>query len=528
MGEPALAHRITRDGRDYVYDPACRLVGPLGPVFKAKGKPSIVSARVTQAAPEDDLDGFRVVMRQQEKFLSLMVREALYGGAKGGAKSYALLLDVAARIHHPDFFGILFRRESKQLADLVRVSKRIFPHFGGRFNHSEKTWTFPSGAILRMAHMKHPTDYEKYQGHNYTWVGFDELGNFTKEQYEEMKSCARSSSDIPVAIRATCNPGGPLHHYIKKRFIDPSPPEMILVELDDEGTRLERIFIPALLSDNPYLANDKEYRATLARMSERKRRAYLFGDWDILAGDFFDDFDRAHHVLSWKDFRSIYGIRPGQFIPKEWVVGRAYDHGYREPFACLWFAYDPEGRMIIFQEWYGCRDGEVNVGVQKNASEIAKGIKERDWPGLKVVTAVADTQIKQNHGHGKTIEELFLDEGLSWKGATKARETGWAFCHERMRLQEAGKAQDGEKSRPGVVVQRGKRYMPGVYVIDTCREFLRTVPVLTAHPKKLNDISDGQEDHLADAWRYACMEREWRYQPEYDPSMEGDTTWMAS
>lgn len=253
----------------------------------------------TNRQPGEHPDDWRPNPGPQTRFLGLTCREALYGGAAGGGKSDALLVDAiryVGRGYGSHYAALILRREFPDLEmSLMRRAWAIYPHLGGKF--AGKTWTFPDGETVRFGHVQHENDIYQYQGAEFQYIAFDELTQFTETQYTYLISRLRSAHDVPLRLRATTNPGGTGHEWVFRRFgywLDPSYPYkaepgkvLYLVRDDgkevvvDRGTEgaLGRTFVPAKLSDNPYLARDRQYTRTLDELDPVTRKRLKDGNW---------------------------------------------------------------------------------------------------------------------------------------------------------------------------------------------------------------------------------------------------------
>lgn len=310
-----------------------------------------------------------------------------------------------------------------------------------------------------------------------TWIGFDELTNHaTPYGYNKLKACLRNPFGIHGRIRASGNPGGKGHIWVKARFIDQMPP---YTPFDDPETGLTRMFIPSKVTDNKYLRDNKQYIALLKSSgSVELVKAWLDGDWDVVAGAFFDCWDRAKHV-----------IRPFA-IPRDWQRFRSFDWGSSRPFSVGWWAIadgstdHPRGAIIRYREWYGA--SEPNVGLKLTAEDVARGIVKRS--GAETFAySVADPSCWKVDG-GPSIAERMLKEGVLWRRADNQRINGW----DQMRGRFVG--MDDQ---------------PMIYTFDTCVDSIRTIPLLQHDETHPEDIDTDMEDHAADDWRYACMSRPW-------------------
>lgn len=464
----------------------------------------------------------------QQVFLMSPVFETIYEGTRGNGKTETLLMDFAQHcgqgfgIH---WRGILFRQTYKQLTDVVAKSKRWFKTFwptarfigGGDF-----CWKFPDGEELLLRQMRVPDDYWNYHGHEYPWIGFEELTNWpTPECYESMMSCSRSAfPGMPRKYRATCNPFGVGHNWVKARVIDPAPLD---VEVTDEGgTRYKmrmgsgkvihtidakgrksppRVAIHGhVLENKPLLAADPEYISKLRAITSRpKKRAWLHGDWNIVAGGMFDDV--------WDEDTNV--IEPF-IVPPTWRIIRAFDWGSSKPFSVGWWAIADgtpayykdgstfscaKGSLVRIGEWYGW-NGEPNVGITMLAAKIGAGIAEREV-GMKIRGRVqpgpADSMIFDVR-EGKTIAgEMEIGDpeigGAEFVPANKgpgSRINGW----ELMR---------------GLVANAQDREDPALFVFRANAQFLRTVPYAPRDDENMDDVDTDYEDHILDESRYVVL-----------------------
>jgi hypothetical protein len=441
----------------------------------------------------------------QTLFLRCPAYEALFEGTRGPGKTDALLMDYISEVgegHGPAWRGILFRMTYKQLDDVVVRSqkwfKRLFP--GATFNKADYRWTFPDGEELLLRHMARPEDYWNYHGHEYPWIGREELTNWpTRECYEAMKACCRSSHPgMPRRYRSTCNPYGVGHLWVKAYFIDPCPPGRVI--RDRIGR--ERVRIHGSIWENRFLLeSDPEYVQTLMGISDPNlRKAWLEGSWDIVAGGYFTDVFRHDRNV----------LRPFP-IPPSWRRMCSFDWGSSSPFSLGMFAVSdgtpvntgdgrrlfPRGSLIRIGEDYGIERDErglskPNAGLRLDndvlGERIARALRGQSWD-----PAVADPSITIEAGGPSILEQMQAGAraaGLSlhFEEADNSRVAGW----QKMRtLMHAAATNNLER--------------PGLWVFDTCREWIRTVPVLQADPKKPDDVDTDLEDHAGDETRYACM-----------------------
>jgi Terminase large subunit, T4likevirus-type, N-terminal len=439
----------------------------------------------------------------QALFLACPVFEVLYHGTRGPGKTTALGADFAQHVgqgYGAAWRGILFRRTYGQLDDVVSKLRalymRVFP--GARFNESTYTWRFPDGESLLLRYMDNAEDYWQYHGHEYPWIGWEELTNWsTLDCYDVMKSCCRSShASLPRKYRATANPWGRGHNVVRQRFIDAAPPGVPIT--DDLG--LQRVHIFGHWTENrTLLAAQPDYPKVLAADSDpNRRKAWLAGSWDVTSGGMFDDL--------WKLDRHRV---PAFEIPKGWRIDRSFDWGSSKPFSIGWWAEadgteaklrdgsrwaPPRGTLFRICEFYGW-NGKANEGSRALATDIAHQIIQVERTsalliGRRVEPGPADSSI-YDVADGKSIAAEMERSGVKWIPANKgpgSRKNGWELM--RARLSASLKAPMEE---------------PGMFIFDTCSQFIRTVPSLPRDDRKTDDVDTDTEDHIADETRYRCL-----------------------
>lgn len=431
----------------------------------------------------------------------MMVRnefEALYGGAAGGGKSDYLIAEALRQVHIPQYRAVIFRRTVPELADIISRTHELYKAAFKRavYNKTEHKWTFPSGAIIYLASMQHEEDKLKYQGRHFDFVGFDELTHFSETQYKYLFSRTRSSAPgIRTYIRATANPGGPGHGWVKSRFVSIAEPETTVVqevEIEDpSGKRIkmerDRIFIPSSVFDNKILMeNNPEYIASLAMLPEAEKKALLYGDWNSFSGQVFTEWKNDPENYETRQWTHV--IEPFR-IPGNWIIGRSYDFGYNKPFSVGWYATDMNGCIYRIRELYGCKNGEANVGIKADPAEQARMIREIEEsdPNLKgrKIMGIADPSIFSKD-RGDSIADIMAREGVFWSPGINNRIAGKMQYHYRMAFDKDG--------------------LPMFYVFNTCKGFIRTIPDLVYDEKNVEDIDTTQEDHIYDECRYYLME----------------------
>ena len=425
----------------------------------------------------------------QENFCASGEFEALYGGAAGPGKTDCLIALATRYIEFQDYKGILFRRTYPQLQEIIDRCWMRYPSLGGVYRSTEHRWYFPTGSTIALSHMQHESDMYNHQGKEYQFIGFDELTQFLLGQYLYLFSRARSTNPrIPSRIRSTTNPGGVGHQWVKERFVVNTEPGKTFI---DPGTGLSRVFIPGRLEDNPTLfASDPGYLARLEALPEIEKLRLRHGVWDAFEGQVFTELSMRTH-----------GIQPFD-IPPEWEKWFVFDWGYSKPFSCGWYAMDYDGRIYRYREWYGCKEGEADVGLKMNAQDVARGILSREKPGEKIRMRIADPSIwnilpdtRRNEVRGPDINSDMMNEGVFFLKADNDRVQGKLQVHKRLTLDADFDQKTGE------VLNDGAQF----FAFTDQKHFWRCMQEMREATKNPDDVDTDQEDHIYDEFRYSCM-----------------------
>lgn len=460
----------------------------------------------------------------QVAFLSCPVFEVLYEGTRGGGKTDCLLMDFAKDVgkgYGAAWRGILFRKTYKQLSDVIAKSKKWFPRIFGKrckWNSTNTAWEWDTGEMLLLRHFDREDDYENYHGHEYSWLAFEELCNWASSvPLVKMMSTVRCSvMGVPMRVRSTTNPYGPGHNWVKRRYNLHLPirDRRVMRNLkDDEGNPLpDRVSIHSDVRENKILlAADPFYLDKLRAScrSEAERKAWMEGSWDIVAGGMFDDL--------WDS--NIHSVLPF-VIPASWSIRPAFDWGSSRPFSVGWWAKSDgsdvrlrngmyrstlKGDVFRMREWYGCHPNEPNKGLKLTASEISKGMVEKQlqW-GIQgiVKRGIADAAIfNVENGHSVELDmkkPVILDNGqeyagIQWEPSDKkpgSRKLGWLACRQYL-INAKPNPRTGMRERPGM-------FIFGQY----CSDWLNTVLSLPRDPDDMDDVDTDAEDHQGDETRY--------------------------
>jgi len=415
----------------------------------------------------------------------------LYGGAAGGGKSYAILADALRDMTHPQYRGLILRKTTEELRELIQKSQELYPKAYPGISWSERKmqWTAPSGATLWMSFLERDQDVTRYQGQAFNYIAFDELTQWpTPYAWNYMRSRLRTTaSDLKLYQRATTNPGGVGHNWVKKMFIDPAPwGEDFWAKDPETGETItfpknhsrfpgkplfKRRFIPAKLSDNPYLYESGDYEANLLSLPESERKKLLEGDWDVIDGSAFPEWNRNIHV-----------IEPFE-IPFNWRKFRACDYGYSSYAAVLWFAVTPEEQLVVYRELY------VSKVLAPDLANMILDLEDDDGP---ITYGVLDSSCWHQKGNiGPSIAESMIGQGCRWRPSDRskgARVSGKNEVHRRLQVDEYTEE-------------------PRLVIFNNCTNLIAQLPILPLDKNNLEDVDTKSEDHLYDALRYGVMTR---------------------
>jgi hypothetical protein len=417
-----------------------------------------------------------------------MTYEVLLEGTRGGGKTDALLMSFArfcGQGYGTHWRGVIFRQTYPQLNDIIAKSKRwFFQMFEGiRFNESDHCWIWQTGERLYFRFGETENDYWNYHGWEIPFLGFEELTNWkTSDFFESMLSTCRSSyPGMPRMVRATCNPYGAGHQWVKDRYRIGQLKSGEVLRLKDEKPRK---YIHSSIHENTHLLEaDPEYLKTLQSIQDpNRKKAWLEGSWDIHAGAFLEGvWDERRHV-----------VEPF-VIPNTWKIWRAMDWGYRAPYAVLWFAMDNDGVVYVWRELYGMGD-KPNQGTMENAATVAQKIRKIEahderW-GYEYRMNLADPSIFSKMGTDRSIAQIFRDNDVKWVEAYNAKGSRVNGAQEIVRML----AEDKLK------------------FFKTCVHAIRTIPSLPPDENNPEDVDTSMEDHAWDSLRYGIMRK--RRSPE--------------
>lgn len=432
---------------------------------------------------------------KQIQFHQAIETIVLYGGAAGGGKSFALIFDAIRYAHVPGYKAVIIRRTSPELLELIETSNQFYPKLfkGAKFIASKNMWRFPSGAIVRFGYLERKGDELQYQGHEYQYIAFDELGqwidpwgfNYLKSRLRGNRTDPLTGEFIPLQMRATSNPGAA---WVKDMFIEAAPENTTFYDKAGVSHR----FIPATLLDNPHLP--QEYRQMLESLPEVEKRQLLYGDWNATSLAAFPEFytKDQHHIDALSGEKKLkskaHVVAPFE-IPAWWNRVCGMDYGYRDPATAIWYAINPEtGQKIVYREYN--ESGRTGI-------EYAKDIIEIEKSEVLPLDHVIDWSIFNKTGYtGPTIGEQIRMAGLQIRAADKNRIAGNVQIHENLR-------------------QLPNSSEPGLIIFNTCPRIINQLQSAQIDEKNPDDIDqrrvgvDDKKHHwdLYDSLRYGLMAR---------------------
>lgn len=397
-----------------------------------------------------------------------------YGGAKGGGKSHGLRsIMLKRRLSYPGSTGYIFRRTYPELfRNHIEPLFNKYPELDKFYDQGKKLLTLPNSSKLYFASVEHERDLRKFQGIECHDLGIEEADQWPFHFYDYLQSTVRSAVvGIPSRTLLTGNPGGVGHKWLKRLFIDKN------YEKGENPAWFH--FIQALVDDNPAIMEaDPGYVERLEGMrNELLRRAFRHGDWDIAAGQFFDEFRRGIHV-----------VEPFN-IPDYWQVFNSYDHGFNHPLSLGWYAVDPDGSVFKYREL---------VVSKWNLDQTAKHFHSfEDSKKSKYIMAGRDCWAKR--GTGPSIQEEFGKMKMYFTQANDDRINGANLCRAYLKpFQNEQKLTDARFK-----------------VFSTCPVTIDCFSRMTHNPNNVEDVlkvdaSDGDPysgDDSYDETRYGLMSR---------------------
>jgi hypothetical protein len=448
-----------------------------------------------------------------QAYHNTIVDELLGAGSAGPGKTEVLINDPNPQIYtehkrceeasdhpYPLTWGnsvgwaLHLRRTVPQLLQTIERTRKIFPFIDPKVKWygADNLWEFSSGYKWQAGHCKDPDDWENYYSNEYTHVSFDELTQFLETQYDQIRTRVRTADPVLMKMLRTVAMSNPLvqrmsnekyvirdPHWVRRRFVDPSPEgRKILKEKivlgSGEVLWTTRLYLPAKLSDNPNKEFVRQYEIRLRSMKPHIQRALLEGNWYATADSFYGDtWDPQIHVC-----------RPFK-IPDNWPRFRTLDWGFKNPGRAYWWALDDENNLYCYRELCFKEKTDAQVAMMIMEIDLAQGMVKQ---GRSLLTGPADTQLWEERGEtAKTKAAVMASKGVYWTKADKLSRK-----HNAERLVARLRDHSNGKTAPGFVV------------FNTCREMVRTIPMIQTDPDDIEVPADGGDDHSHDNACYAC------------------------
>lgn len=427
--------------------------------------------------------------------------EIFYGGSLYGGKSFYILMHNAG---HCMLYGkhantVLFRRSYDELeGSLIAEQRQLFPDDPniGSYKAGKYVYEWANGATTWFRHLQDEDALLKHRSRQYTLVGFDELTDFLEGEYTYLFQRLRSPKDpnIHPQMLSASNPRGIGHRWVYERFIKDLEPFKVyryrmepytFGDFEFTGRDYTRVYVPASATDNiEGMMSDPEYLGRV-RMTQSPEmyKAYVEGDWTLFEGMAFGEWDANVHIV--KPFP----------IPQNWKTIRTLDWGYSSPFSVGWLSQDPDTKAIYrVDEWYGGKHGSKGgiSGLQMAASEVRQNIIQHERANVaaknypKPWYGVSDPSIWAMRSGEKSVGDLLNDGGTLFQAGNRDRKVGKQVFHRVLRTDPT----------------TGK---PGFFVFNTCKEFIRTFPLLVTDERDSEDVDTRQEDHIYDECRYGLV-----------------------
>lgn len=423
---------------------------------------------------------------KQLEFFNSRTLYTAYGGAKGGGKTWAVRTKaIGGALLNPGIRILIMRCHYPELLEnhVNPIIKAVPPELAS-YNGTSHLMTFENGSIIKFGHWAGDESENEYNGLEYDWIFIDEATQFSERAFNFLGGCLRGVNDFPKRMYLTCNPGGVGHNWVKRLFIDrdyrtyPDDPER------DEHPG-DYNFIFATVEDNTHLLESSPtYLKNLANMPEDLRRAYRYGDWNILGGNYFKELREDTHMV--KHFKP----------PEHWERYRSFDYGL-DMFACFWWAVDEDGRCWCVRELE-----EKGLIVQEAAAKML----EHTLPNEKISLTYAPPDMwSRQKDSGRTMAELFMQNGVAIVKSDNNRVQGHMLIKDMLApiplTDPFVKGLFPEGTAPDK--------LPGLMFFDTIGQAFSDLKDIQADEKNPNDCAKTPHEitHTVDGIRYFCVSR---------------------
>jgi hypothetical protein len=413
-------------------------------------------------------DYYQPFARQRE-FHCSPAKYRLFGGAAGPGKTKALLWEAILQANETAGCDtLLLRRTYPELeSSLLAYFRRDVPRALYRsYNESKHLVTWHNGSTTRFGYCRTENDVYQYQGAEFLFIGIDELTHFTLKQWQFLTSRNRCPAPGSYSCMAgATNPGNIGHAWVKALWVDRVAPPGF--DRPEQYEAREYEFIRARLDDNPIYANDAAYRRTLEALPEHLRKAFLNGDWNVFAGQYFDVFDPGRHTLRPEELR----------LEAWWPRWISIDWGFQHPSAVYWHCAVPGGgdgaqRIATYREF-------VQSGLSPRM--LAQGIAERSARENISEVFLSPDAFAHRTAEASIAEQL--GEVLAANGlprpaaADDDRVGGWQWMYQLLESD-------------------------GWVIAENCARLIECLPLLVRDERRVEDVRKVDGDDPADAARY--------------------------
>ncbi len=403
---------------------------------------------------------------KQEEFSNLFVRYRLYGGAKGGGKSYAIRAEAVRQcLSGENIKGLILRKTFPEVRKNTLAPMKIElkqKNVSFNYNGNEKIMQFENGSNIEFSYCRNETDVLRYQGLEYDFIAIEELTHWKEESFKTLKGCLRTSVEgITPNFFASTNPGGPGHVWVRRIWIDRN-----FTENEDPN---DYAFVSANVYDNAVLLKSQpDYEKELKDLSEHKREAFLYGNWDVFEGQYFTEFSRDQHVID--------NILPIGNEYVEYLI--CVDYGFSAPASVHFLTKDTQGHVFCYREIYvtGKTYTELAGLIAKSMTEIEKKLIKK----IIIDPAAINKKSETNKSTLKKDFEKVL-RGIIIKPGNNARLDGWMNIRQHLVSNK-------------------------ISITKSCKNLIRTLPELIYDDTNVEDCDTDQEDHAPDGLRYGLME----------------------
>ena len=410
---------------------------------------------------------------KQQEFLKSRSRYTAYGGSRGGGKSdIARAKAILLCLRYAGIQILFMRRTYPELKENHLLPAQRILGNAAKYVGTDKAFLFPNGSRLKFGYCRKDSDLLQYQGQAYDVIFLEECTQFPEVVFTTMTESNRSSGlmqeEFHPRMYFTCNPGGVGHAWFKRLFVDRDYRKTERAE--------DYSFIQASVYDNPWLMkNSPDYVRALENLPEDRKRAMLYGDWDVFEGQYFPEFKRETHVC-----------RPFE-IPSAWARYRVFDYGL-DMLACYYVAMDPEGRAYFYKEVYEGKDRKDEYGNPGEGLTIAqaaariRALQEKDE---QIIATFAPPDMwNRRQDTGQSAADIYAEHGVPITKSDNRRVLGWYAVKDWLRTDERGRSR--------------------INIFENCSYLIRCIPLLIHDEKNPNDVAKDPHEitHAPDALRY--------------------------